>query len=105
MPARCPIDRNPISTLRSSRRSCLSDLVVNLSNLLYPLPSLAMLHFQDVLERPVKVVGDVGYLLIQSIEGVAGYAPPKRFMSTAKLWLHSGQVAGIRLLPFSLTWR
>lgn len=61
-----------------------------------------MLHLQDVLERPVEIVGNIGYLLVQAVEGVARYAPPRRLMSTAKLWLHSGQVAETRLVPFSL---
>jgi hypothetical protein len=34
-----------------------------------------MFHFQNILQRPVKVVGNVGYLLIQLFEGVAYDSP------------------------------
>ena len=40
-----------------------------------PLPAVAMLHLQDILERPMEMVGDVSYLLVQLIEGVARYSP------------------------------
>ena len=43
-----------------------------------------VLHLQDVLERPVEVVGDVSYLLVQLLEGVA-YYPPGWPKSTSKL--------------------
>jgi hypothetical protein len=34
-----------------------------------------MLQLENLFERPVKMVGDVGYLLMELIEGVA-YDPP-----------------------------
>jgi hypothetical protein len=34
-----------------------------------------MLQIQNLFKRPVKVIRDVGYLLVQAVEGVA-YAPP-----------------------------
>jgi hypothetical protein len=36
-----------------------------------PVPFL-MLHVQDVLERPVKMIGDVGDLFIDRLDGIAG---------------------------------
>jgi hypothetical protein len=30
-----------------------------------------MLQFQNLVERPVEVIGQVGYLLTQAVEGVA----------------------------------
>ena len=50
---------------------------IDLGNLCDPLPALPMLQGQDVEERPVKMIGDIGYLLVQAFEGVA-YAPPAR---------------------------
>jgi hypothetical protein len=36
---------------------------------------LVVLHREDVVQRPVKVIGDVGYLLEQALRGVARYTP------------------------------
>lgn len=60
-----------------------------------------MLQLQDVTERPVEVVRNKGYLLVELVEGVAGY-PPAGATSTSKLVPQFGQVAGTRLWPFSL---
>jgi len=60
-----------------------------------------MFQFEDLLERPVEVISDVGYLLVQLLEGVAAYSPGQ-LSSTSKTWLHSGHVAAMALLPFSL---
>jgi hypothetical protein len=40
-------------------------------NLLYPAPSFAVLEIQHVAMRPVEVIREKGYLLIQRVEGVA----------------------------------
>ena len=63
-----------------------------------------MLQLEDLLKRPVEIVCDVGYLLVELVEGVASYSPGLA-RSTSKTWLHSGQVAGMALVPFSLIWR
>ena len=63
-----------------------------------------MLQLEYLGERPVEVIGDVGYLLIELVEGVASY-PPGLLTSTSKLCLHSGQVITFMLVPFSLIWR
>ena len=65
--------------------SALTDLgqfAVNLGNLLRPPPPVMVLHLQDVPERPVEIVGDVSYLLVQLLEGVA-YDPPGLPKSTS----------------------
>ena len=64
--------------------------------------TLGVLQLDDLLERPMKVISDVGYLLIELIEGVARYSPPKRPISTSNSALHSGQVTGKALEPSSL---
>jgi hypothetical protein len=103
--SKLPPDTHVVPRQRSSLPGCFTDPVIDLCNLFYPLLPLSMFHLQDVLERPVEVVGNVGYLLVQPVEGVACYSPPKRLISTAKPWLHSGHVADIRLVPFSFMWR
>ena len=83
--------------------SALTDfgqLAVDFGNLFHPLATVMMFHLQDVLERPVEVVGDVSYLLVHLLEGVA-YYPPGWPKSTSKLWSHSGQVAETLAVPFS----
>jgi hypothetical protein len=32
---------------------------------------LVVLHVEDGVERPVEVIGDVGYLLVELLQGVA----------------------------------
>jgi len=79
----------------------IGQLTVDLSNLFCPLASVMVLHLQDVLEWPVEIIGDVSYLLMQLLEGVA-YHPPGLPKSTSKLWLHSGHVVDTLAVPFSL---
>ncbi len=47
------------------------DLGVDLRDLLDPDLSLPVLHLQDFIRGPVKVVRDVSYLLIEPLQGVA----------------------------------
>jgi hypothetical protein len=64
-----------------------------------------MFQVENVLQRPVKMEGDEGYLLVQAVERVA-YDPPEPAVSTSKTCWHSGQVTVIELLPASLLiWR
>jgi hypothetical protein len=44
---------------------------VHRGDLLNPLPTLNVFHGHDLCLRPMKVVCDKGYLLVQVIEGVA----------------------------------
>ena len=48
---------------------------VDFADLFNPLVPLAMLQEHDVFERPVEMVSDVRYLLVQCVRGVAGYSP------------------------------
>lgn len=58
---------------------------VDFGNPRYPLPAIRVFHVDDVAVRPVKVVGDEGYLLDQLIEGVAQDSP-ERAGSRRKWW-------------------
>jgi len=74
---------------------------VNVRDLLRPQAAVTVLHTQDLVEGPMEVVGDVSYLLVELLEGVA-YNPPGWPNSTMNLWLHAGQVAGTVAVPSSL---
>jgi hypothetical protein len=67
----------------------------------HPLPSIGMLQGENFFERPVKVVSDVGYLLVEPIEGVA-YDSPVCKTSTSNEWLQDGQVTATFIAPGSL---
>jgi hypothetical protein len=69
-----------------------------------PAASLGMLHVEQEISRPVEVVGKIGYLLVESFEGVA-CNPPRLAMSTSISAEHSGQVNGTADVPRSFTWR
>ena len=56
--------------------------LIDLSDLLGPLAAVLVLHLQDFFERPMEIVGDVSYLLLQLLEGVA-YNSPGLPMSTS----------------------
>src|SRR5262249_18998712 len=90
------LERNP-----PRRRRVLVQLPVDGRNLVDQALPVAVLEAQDLGEGPVEVVGDEGYLLEQSVEGVA-YRSPGREASTANSWLHSGQVTVICSVPLVL---
>ncbi len=77
---------------------------MNIGNLSHPHPPILMLHREQRVVLPVEIVREVGYLLVNSIEGVA-YDPPRREMSTSMGVEHSGQVTGTSVVPCSLIWR
>jgi hypothetical protein len=79
----------------------LVETAVDRGNFLGPSPSIGVLQGEDLIERPMKVIGDVGYLLLEPIEGVA-YDSPDGKKSTSKLVLHDGQVTAILAAPGSL---
>jgi hypothetical protein len=54
-----------------------------MGDLCHPLLSFAVFEIQDFISRPMKVIGDVGYLLVQTLEGVATYSPPRLAKSTS----------------------
>src|SRR5919197_176477 len=72
---------------------------VDLGDLLDPPAPIRVLHREHVLPRPVEVVGDVGYLLVEAVEGVA-YDSPGPARSASNLLPQAGQVAGTPLVPF-----
>ena len=72
--------------------------------LFHPALPLAVLEAEDILAWPVEVIGDIGYLLVQAIEGVA-YDPPRLARSNWYSALHSGQVSVRLLVPSSLICR
>ena len=48
---------------------------IDLADLLNPLVPLGVLQIQNVIERPVEMIGDIRYLLVQRLRGVARYSP------------------------------
>lgn len=55
---------------------------IDVCNFIDPVLPLDVFEFQNVVERPVEMVGEVGYLLAQTIKGVA-YDPPSSARSTS----------------------
>ena len=62
---------------------------------------VAVRQVQNGFERPVEVVGDEGYLLVQAVEGVA-YDPPAGVVSSSNVLLQCGQVTVCALVPSEL---
>jgi hypothetical protein len=77
------VGQGGISTYIALSLAGLAEAAVDVGDLCDPPLSLAVLEVQDFTARPVKVVSDVGYLLIQTIEGVAAYSPPRLAKSTS----------------------
>jgi len=48
-------------------RCTIVEPAVDLSDLRHPLFTIPMLHLKDSVRIPVKVIGDIGYLLVQAI--------------------------------------
>ncbi len=82
-------------------RGCFHQPAVDPGDLLRPALPVGVLEGQDLVQRPVEVVGDVGYLLEQPVEGVA-YDPPRRTTSTSNSCWQPGQATGTSVVPFSL---
>ena len=80
----------------------LVEAAVDFGNLLYPPPPLRMLQIEDIVQRPVEMIGNVGYLLMQAFEGVAYDTPPSRARSTSISLLQCGQATTRVVLPVSL---
>jgi hypothetical protein len=77
---------------------------MDLGDLLHPPAAEAMIQVQDRFRLPVKIIGDIGYLLVELVQRVAGY-PPSLARSTSNVFSQWGQVYSRRVLPFSLIWR
>lgn len=72
----------------------LVERLIDFRNLRSPSPPVSMLHMQQSLVRPMEVVGDVGYLLVKPVEGVA-YDSPGGSGSTSKACWQLGQCTAI----------
>jgi hypothetical protein len=68
---------------------------------LYPASAILMGHAQDPFVRPVEVIGDIRYLLVNTIEGVACY-PPSSVISTSTSVEQFGQTTLIGSPPSEL---
>jgi len=86
-----------IATLPAS-----AQLPVDLGDLLHPAPAIGVFELQDDFQRPVEVIGDVGYLLVEPVQGVAYDSPRPTTVSTSKSCPHSGHFVDTIVLPFSL---
>src|SRR5215213_4025996 len=102
---RVTVRRQTISPTRiTGRLSRAAQAPVDLGDLFDPPAPVRVLHREHVLHGPVEVVGDVGYLLVEAVEGVA-YDSPRPARSASNLWPQEGQVAGMPVVPFSLICR
>lgn len=45
----------------------LCEPAIDVGDFLHPLQTIVVFHRQDRIERPVEVIGNVGYLLVQAI--------------------------------------
>ncbi len=94
----------PIHVRRPSQQQSLWKRIVFVHpsidgrDLLHPPTTVRMLQIHHSLGRPVKVIGEEGYLLIERLQGVAGN-PPAAFISTVKALSHLGHTAGMLALP------
>lgn len=92
------------SRSHARRALCLlTEALVDAADLFNPAAAVAVLELQDLFERPVEVVGDEGYLLVELRQGVARYSPAgPNWTSTSKRFEQAGHVACTRLCPLSL---
>ncbi len=79
----------------SGTRRLLAQPLVETGDLFHPATAVDVLQAGDLVQRPVKVVSDEGYLLVESIEGVAAN-PPRPSTSSWKRCSHCGQTAVTR---------
>ena len=78
-----------------------ADDFINPADLLDPALSLWMGKAVDSAPRPVKMIGDEGYLLKELLQGVA-YDSPGISSSNSKLWSQCGQATVRVARPTSL---
>lgn len=55
---------------------------IDTGDFLHPLLPFGMFQIENVVQRPVEVISQIGYLLAQAIKGVA-YDPPNSVRSTS----------------------
>ena len=93
---------SPLLIGKHSALRFLAQTSVDAADLLDPAAPIVVLQLQNLRERPMEVVGDEGYLLLELLEGVA-YDPPSSLRtSTSNSEEHDGHTAATRLCPFSL---
>ena len=56
--------REPVAGMSASL-DCLVQLAIDGRDLLYPAVALEVIHFEHEFRRPMKVIGNVGYLLVE----------------------------------------
>jgi len=86
----------------TSSRLAFAQPSIDLGNLLDPTPAVAMLQIHDLVERPMEMVGNVGYLLVEALQGVAYNSPIAAAVSTSNWCPHSGHATVTSALPLSL---
>src|SRR5580692_4038477 len=92
MPCSCPLSGGFIEPLINSR------------DFTDPALSFAVVQGHNLLIRPMQVIRDEGYLLVQQLRGVARQ-PPRLLISTSNFASQTGHATPTRLCPFSLIWR
>ena len=80
----------------------LVDLFIDFRDLIDPDLALAVLHVEAIIDAPMEVVGDVRYLLVDALQGVAYDSPRSPPRSTSCFALHSGHWTLILDVPSSL---
>lgn len=81
------------------------NLFVDVRDLFDPDLPLSMLHGQDVFNGPMEVIGDVRYLLVDALQGVADYSPKSVPKSNSYVWLQDGHFVFTEAVPSSFTRR
>lgn len=74
---------------------------MELGRFLHPSPALAVFQRHERVVRPVKVIGEIGYLLVKLVEGVA-YDSPRGSGSTSNSCWQCGQVTLSARVPLPL---
>src|SRR5690349_13218470 len=75
--------------------------LVDARHLGHPALPLAVFHPHHLVVGPVQIVGDVRYLLVQAIRGVAHHPPTPAVSTSISPW-QCGQATSTRLWPLPL---
>jgi hypothetical protein len=60
-----------MASIQLTASSLLVHATIDRRDLRHPFAALGVLHGHDLALRPMEVIGDKGYLLVQVVEGVA----------------------------------
>jgi len=66
-----PVSGGGAWSVESSLRATFIHALINGRNLFHPSTPVGMFEIQNDVGRPVEVISDEGYLLVQRLEGVA----------------------------------